>query len=263
MNYLMKFQEDNMKKIVVLFVLIFAIFAQAQYQIPEKPSLQTSVYDYAKLLSDNEKTQLEEKLVKYSDSTSTQIVVITIEDLNGDNIETLTPNWGQTWGIGDAEKDNGIVILLSKNDRKIWISSGYGTEVQLVAGRTGEIIRNVFTPEFKAGNYYSGLDKGTNAIFKVLIGKYKGERKKEKGSGIPMLIIIIGVIVFLIIASKNKGKNGGNSGGFGGPDLMDIIILSSLGRSGGSFGGGSSSGGGFGGGFGGGGFSGGGAGGSW
>ena len=137
-----------MKKIVVLFVLIFGTFAQAQYQIPEKPSLQTSVYDYAKLLSDNEKIQLEEKLIKYSDSTSTQIVVITIEDLNGDNIETLTPNWGEKWGIGDAEKDNGIVILLSKNDRKIWISSGYGTEVQLVAGRTGEIIRYVFTHYF-------------------------------------------------------------------------------------------------------------------
>ena len=276
MNCLMKFQKVNMEirkfkfqilkssSCIAFFTfLLFSQFSLGQFTIPEKPSLQTSVYDYAKLLTDVEKTQLEEKLVRYSDSTSTQIVAIIIEDLNGDNIQTLTPNWGEAWGIGDAEKDNGIVILLSKNDRKIWISPGYGTEVQLVAGMTGEIVRNVIIPEFKAGNYYNGLDKGTDAIFKVLTGKYKGERKKEKGSGIPMLIIIIGVIVFLIIASKNKGKNGGNSGGFGGPDLMDIIILSSLGRSGGSFGGGSSSGGGFGGGFGGGGFSGGGAGGSW
>jgi uncharacterized protein len=272
----MKFQKVNMEiqkfrfqilkssSCIAFFAfLLFSQFSLGQFTIPEKPSLQTSVYDYAKLLSDVEKTQLEEKLVRYSDSTSTQIVAIIIEDLNGDNIQTLTPNWGEAWGIGDAEKDNGIVILLSKNDRKIWISPGYGTEVQLVAGMTGEIVRNVIIPEFKAGNYYTGLDKGTDAIFKVLTGKYKGERKKDKGSSIPILIIIVFVILFLIIASKNKGKNGGNSGGMGGPDLMDIIILSSLGRSGGSFGGGSSSGGGFGGGFGGGGFSGGGAGGSW
>ena len=261
----MKFQEVNMKKILILFVFLFGIVAQAQYQIPEKPSLQTSVYDYAKLLSDAEKTKLEEKLVRYSDTTSTQIVVIIIEDLNGDNIETLTPNWGHKWGIGQADKDNGIVILLSKKDRKIWISPGYGAEVQLVAGITGEIVRNVIIPEFKAGSYYNGLDKGADAIFKVLTGKYKGERKEKKeGSIIPILLVIGFIVIFLIIASKNKGNNGGNNGGFGGPDLMDIIILSSMGRGGGgSFGGGSSSGGGFGGGFGGGGFSGGGAGGSW
>lgn len=277
MNCLMKFQEVNMenrkikfqisKNISQIAIFAFLLFSQvmlSQYTIPEKPSFQTSVYDYAKLLSGAEKTQLEEKLVRYSDTTSTQIVVIIIEDLNGDNIETLTPNWGEKWGIGDAEKDNGIVILLSKNDRKIWISPGYGTEVQLVAGMAGEIVRNVIIPEFKAGSYYTGLDKGTDAVFKVLTGKYKGERKKDKGSKIPLLIILVFVILFLIIASKSKGKNGGNSGGFGGPDLMDIIILSSLGRGSGNFGGGSSSGGGgFGGGFGGGGFSGGGAGGSW
>lgn len=277
MNCLMKFQKVNMENRKIKFqisisvsqiaIFAFLLFSQVtlgQYTIPEKPSFQTSVYDYAKLLSGAEKTQLEEKLVRYSDTTSTQIVVIIIEDLNGDNIETLTPNWGEKWGIGDAEKDNGIVILLSKNDRKIWISPGYGTEVQLVAGMAGEIVRNVIIPEFKAGSYYTGLDKGTDAVFKVLTGKYKGERKKDKGSKIPLLIILVFVILFLIIASKSKGKNGGNSGGFGGPDLMDIIILSSLGRGGGNFGGGSSSGGGgFGGGFGGGGFSGGGAGGSW
>lgn len=277
MNCLMKFQEVNMENRKIKFhisinvsqiaIFAFLLFSQVtlgQFTIPEKPSFQTSVYDYAKLLSGAEKTQLEEKLVRYSDTTSTQIVVIIIEDLNGDNIETLTPNWGEKWGIGDAEKDNGIVILLSKNDRKIWISPGYGTEVQLVAGMAGEIVRNVIIPEFKAGSYYNGLDKGTDAVFKVLTGKYKGERKKDKGSKIPLIIILVFVILFLIIASKSKGKNGGNSGGFGGPDLMDIIILSSLGRGGGNFGGGSSSGGGgFGGGFGGGGFSGGGAGGSW
>ncbi|WP_284651433.1 TPM domain-containing protein [Flavobacterium terrisoli] len=242
----------------------------AQYTIPEVPKFQTSVYDYAKVLSPEEKTQLEEKLVRYSDSTSTQIVVITIESLQGEDIGILTPRWGQEWGIGGSkENDNGVVILLAKAERKIWISPGYGLEDRLTAGIGGEITRNIIIPEFKAGSYYRGLDKGADALFDVFKGKYKGERKNnKKNGGIPILPIIIIVFVIIFIIAKNK-NNGGNSGGRGGGlDLADIIILSSLGRGGGGFGGGSSGGGsfgggGFGGGFGGGGFSGGGSGGSW
>lgn len=254
-------------KILLLFSFIFiSNITFGQYKIPEKPSLQTSVYDYAKLLSDSEKTQLEEKLVRYSDTTSTQIVMITIDDLKGEDVGVLATNWAQTWGIGQAKEDNGVIILVSKNDRKVSIRPGYGVEDRLVAGICGQIIRNDITPEFKAGSYYNGLNKGAESIFKVLTGKYKGERKQDKkeGSILPILLVIGFVIIFLILVSKNKGNNGGNNGGFGGPDLMDIIILSSMGRGGGgSFGGGSSSGGGFGGGFGGGGFSGGGASGNW
>ncbi len=242
----------------------------AQYKIPEKPSFQTSVYDYANVLSASEKSQLEEKLIRYSDSTSTQIVVITIESLKGEDIGILTPKWAHEWGIGQAKEDNGVIILLAKAERKIWISAGYGLEDRLTAGIGGEITRNIIIPEFKAGSYYNGLDKGADALFDVFTGKYKGERKQSKKSGdFPILPIIIIVIVIIIIIAKNK-NNGGNSGNSGGGmSLTDIILLSSLGRSsgggfgGGGFGGGSSGGGGFGGGFGGGGFSGGGSGGSW
>lgn len=244
----------------------------AQFTIPEKPSFQTSVYDYAKVLSADEKAQLEEKLIRYSDSTTTQIVVITIESLQGEDIGILTPKWGQTWGIGGTEKnDNGVIILLAKAERKIWISAGYGLEDRLTAGIGGEITRNIIIPEFKAGSYYKGLDKGADALFDVFKGKYKGERKKSKGKNFPVLPLIIIIVIILVLASKNKRGGGGSSGnsGSGGPSLLDVIILSNLGRGGGfgggsgGFGGGSSGGGGFGGGFGGGGFSGGGSGGSW
>jgi uncharacterized protein len=263
------------KKITSLFLklLVCFLFTQigfAQFDIPKKPNFQTSVYDYAKVLSADEKSQLEEKLVRYSDSTSTQIVVITIESLKGEDIGILTPRWGQEWGIGGSkENDNGVIILLAKAERKIWISTGYGLEDKLTAGIGGEITRNIIIPEFKAGSYYRGLDKGTDALFDVFKGKYKGERKQSKGKNFPILPLIIIVVIILVLASKNKrgGGNSGNSGG--GPSLLDVIILSNLGRGGGfgggsgGFGGGSSGGGGFGGGFGGGGFSGGGSGGSW
>ena len=271
-NYEFQIRNSKIFKTTFLIFLLFtSLSGFSQFTIPEIPKFQTSVYDYAKVLSPDEKNQLEEKLIRYSDSTSTQIVVITIESLKGEDIGILTPKWGQTWGIGGSEKnDNGVIILLAKEERKIWISAGYGLEDRLTAGIGGEIIRNIIIPEFKAGSFYRGLDKGADAIFDVFKGKYKGTRKKDKQGDFPIFPIIIVIIILIVIFSNNKRNGGGNSGnrGGGGFDLADIIILSSLGRNsgGGSFGGGfggSSGGGGFGGGFGGGGFSGGGSGGSW
>ncbi|WP_343696963.1 TPM domain-containing protein [Flavobacterium sp.] len=267
-----KNQISNSNRIFQFTFLFVAFFTVncifAQFKIPEIPSKQTSVYDYANVLSASEKAQLEEKLIRYSDSTTTQIVVITIESLQNENINILATNWGQKWGVGGTAKDdNGVIILLAKNERKIAINPGYGLEDRLTAGIGGEIIRNIIIPEFKAGSYYNGLDKGTDALFDVFKGKYKGERKQSKGKDFPVLPFIIIVVIVLILLSRGK-RGGGNSGSSGGgPSLMDVILLSSLGRSSGGgfggFGGGSSGGGGFGGGFGGGGFSGGGSSGSW
>ncbi len=263
----------NLAQILLVFCTIFVFqISFGQFTIPKKPDFQTSVYDYASVLSQVEKELLEDKLIKYSDSTSTQIVFISTETINNEDIGILTPRWAQEWGIGDAKKDNGILILLAKQERKIYIAPGYGVEDRLVAGITGEIVRKVIIPEFKAGSFYNGLNKGADAIFEVLKGKYKGVRQ-EKQEGIPLstilFFIFIFIVIMMIISKNNRGGNSGNRGGGGGPSLLDMIILSNMGRSGGGGFGGSSGGGfgggggGFGGGFGGGGFSGGGAGGDW
>ncbi|MEM0541221.1 TPM domain-containing protein [Flavobacterium sp. j3] len=271
----MKYEVQITKyKGILKLLLVFALFnflpAFSQFTIPEIPKQQTSVYDYASVLSSQEKKQLEEKLIRYSDSTSTQIVVATILNLKGESIDVVSTNWAQKWGIGDAEKDNGVFILVSKEDRKISIRPGYGLEDKLIAATCGQIIDYEIVPEFKAGSYYKGLDKGVDAIINVIKGKYKAEPKKNKKDGkfpiIPLIVIFIVIIIIIANSKKNGGGNSGNRGG--GMDLADIILLSSLGRGfgssgGGGFGGGSSGGGGFGGGFGGGGFSGGGASGSW
>lgn len=280
----MTFQKDKMQlnkfklsnNIFKLFLGLFLISqaAFAQFDIPPIPDFQTSVYDYVGLLNPSEKSALENKLVKYSDTTSTQIVVVIIATTKGENIGLLAPKWGHEWGIGQAKEDNGVFILLAKEDRKIWIAPGYGVEHKLTAGITGELIRNVIIPEFKKGDYYIGLDKGADAIFQVLNGEYQGARKNSKGfpASAAVIIFIFFLIIFIIILiAISKGRGGGH-GGSGGKksdfDIWDAIILSNMGRgsyggrsSGGSSWGGSS--GGFGGGFGGGGFSGGGAGGSW
>jgi uncharacterized protein len=248
----------------------------AQFDIPPIPKEQTSVYDDNKLLSDFEKTSLEEKLIRYSDSTSTQIVIAIIPTTKGENIGLLAPKWAHKWGIGQAKEDNGVFILLASNDRKIWISPGYGVEDRLTAGINGELIRNVIIPEFKKGDYYQGLNKGVDAIFEVLTGAYQGTRQNNAQDTFPIgffFFLFIVFIIFIIAISKNRrgGGNHGKGGRSNGTSILDAIILSNLGRgsyggSSGGFGsssGGSFGGGGFGGGFGGGGFSGGGAGGSW
>ena len=268
------------KLILHLFSLVIFftgnITGYAQFKIPPKPTKVTEqkpIYDYANILSEAEEQALERKLIKYHDTTSTQIVIATIKTTNGEDVGILGPRWAHQWGIGgSAKKDNGVFILVAEKERRMNISPGYGVEQYLTAGQLGEVIRNVITPEFKAGSYYRGLDKGTTAIQQLLNGTYKGtpirNRIGNEGGEFPFMFIVLLLIFFFIIWSKKRKKddNDKNSGGRKrSPSLLDIIILSNMGRggySGGSFGGGSS-GGGFGGGFGGGGFSGGGASGGW
>jgi uncharacterized protein len=271
-----QFSVFSKSLVILLFLVSQNIFSQG-YEIPEKPKFQTSVYDFTtpKLLTDSQRTSLETKLVRYSDSTSTQIVVVIIASTKGENINYLAANWGEKWGIGQAKEDNGILFLLAKDDRKIAIQVGKGVEYLVTDFLSKRIIERVIIPEFKKGDYYSGLDLGSDYIFKTLNGEFKGSRNEEsKGSNFSTIIFILIIIVFFVLISKgnknNKGGGRNNRTGSLSSTIFDVILLSSLGRTGGGFGGssgggsgGSFGGGGFGGGFGGGSFGGGGASGGW
>lgn len=255
------------------FVLVLTAFClvsgnvMAQFDIPEKPKKQTSVYDYIGLLSPAQKQSLENKLIRYADSTSTQIVCVIIGSTKGEDIALLGAKWGQKWGIGQKGKDNGILITLAKDDRRVDINTGYGIEYRITDRMAHQIINRIMIPEFKTENYYAGLDKGSDALFLALKGEFKEDRDfgNNDGGGIPFLVIIIFIIIVLSIFKRNN--RGGPGGRHRSPSILDMLILSSMGRTGGyrgggGFGSGGSSGG-FGGGFGGGGFGGGGASGGW
>lgn len=277
------FIKSNTFRLSVLVVLFCTQFSFGQYKIPEVPNKanggQTSVYDYTKLLSPSEKTTLENKLIKYSDTTSTQIVVAIIPSTNGDYINSLATEWAEKWKIGTKGKNNGIFILLAKNDRKINISTGYGVEHLLTDQMSRRIIELDIIPYFKRDDYYGGLNKGADSIFKVMQGEYQGTRQNDAGEfpfGVALFLFVVFIIIILSI-SKNRRGDGGHGGKYIDSrnttrDILEAIILSNSGRGGyrsgsggfgrGGFGGGSSSGG-FGGGFGGGSFGGGGATGGW
>ena len=261
----------SLKGSFFLLLCCYCGLAFAQFQIPEKPELQTSVYDDPSidLLPAGQEKALEQKLIRYSDSTSTQIVVVIIPSTKGENINYLGAQWGEKWGIGQADADNGILILLAKNDRKIAISTGEGIEGSLTDAMSKRIIENIILPQFKQGDFYGGLNKGADVIFQVLTGEFKEERTFANDQGFPLgnfLPFIIFFVILIILSGRNRRKGGGSGGKrSSGLDLWDIIILSNMGRSGGSGGGFGSGGfgGSSGGGFGGGGFGGGGASGGW
>ena len=259
------------KKLILFFCLtLYTLFAFGQ-QLPEKSN--TLVTDYTNTLSEAEQQQLEHKLVAFDDSTSTQIAVVILKSVGDYDINDYAQRLGRAWGIGQKGKNNGVVLLVAIGDRKVSIQTGYGVEAVLPDIVTHEIIQNDISPNFKAGNYYAGLDAGTNEIIKYVKGEYKADKKPQQQQGknvgnIAILIIII--VVILIIVFRGRGGGGQIIDSRGGASPFWWFLGGAmLGRGSGGWGGfsggsdgGGDSGGGFGG-FGGGDFGGGGSSGSW
>src|SRR5690606_28759006 len=166
--------------------------------------------------------------------TSTEVLVAIVASVHGDDIDYVGAQWGHKWEIGQKGKDNGILVLLAKDDRKVAISTGYGTEHLLTDALSKRIIENIIIPEFKKGSYYNGLDRGTDVIFQIMQGEYEGTTGNTKNSPLGKFVILaIIFIVIIIILTKGKNNGRGNRGRrSAGMDLMDIIILSNMGRGG-------------------------------
>jgi len=246
----------------LLFLFIAQVFAQT---LPEKQNPPKLVNDFAGVMSSSQTNTLEQKLVAFNDSNSTQIAIVIIKSVEGYDISDYAFKLGEKWGIGQKGKDNGILILVAPNDRKAFIATGYGAEEYVTDAMSRRIIEQKFKPSFKNNNYYEGLEAGTKDIIDLLTGKFKAETQQQRGKGKGSFLTIIIIVVFIILLMKIFG--GGKGGGGRTFNSSGPIFWGGLGGFGRGFGGGS--GGGFGGGgggfggFGGGSFGGGGAGGSW
>ena len=139
-------------QLIFLFFLVFSGFIYAQRDVPPKPAEETSVYDEADILSSSEESQLEQKLVNYADTTSTQIVIATISSFQGENQSDYATKWAQEWGIGQSAEDNGLLVIVAEEDKKIWITTGYGLEEYMTDAKTWQIIQQVILPEFRNGS---------------------------------------------------------------------------------------------------------------
>lgn len=275
--------------IPLLLLSLFSFeFVGAQRAVP--PKRDYLVHDYADLLSRQEETALGDKLANFAKESSTQVVVVTETSLEGEDAFKRSLRIAETWGIGgSADKDNGVLIYVAKEDRAIRIQTGYGAEGFLPDAIAKRLIDNIIVPAFKQQRFYQGLDRSTDAIIDLATGEYVAEPGDgAPQSGIPPVVILFLILlVFIVlsgIANRHNDDDDDDEGGYwrNGRYEMDdpyrgrrrrrrggggwVIFPGGFGNGGGgggSFGGGGGFGGGGFGGFGGGGFGGGGAGGSW
>ncbi|WP_201977414.1 TPM domain-containing protein [Hymenobacter rubidus] len=253
--------------VLVLLGLVLALTASAQ-NIPPRPNPPRLVNDLAGLMQAGEADQLERKLVAYNDSTSSQIAVVTVPNLDGDDIADYAQKLYESWGIGRKGKNNGILILVAQQEHTARIQTGYGLEGAVPDAIAKRIITNTLVPAFRQNQYYAGLDRATDQLIALAKGEYQADpadaqrqdQGDHTGSGFPFwLIILVMVLVFTML--RNRGGGGRGNRGFGGGFVPPIIFGGGGGFGGGGWGGGGG-GGGFGG-FGGGSSGGGGASGSW
>ncbi len=260
-----------------VWLLVGGIFGQnASELFPEKPDPAVFVHDYSGWLSAQEKFILEDRLQRYRDSTSTEIVVMIRPDIGDYDRSSYAFELGNRWGIGRKSKNNGVVLLIvtEQPNRGAFIATGYGTEGALPDITAGRIIRNTMIPYFRQEQNFQGIDAGLTDIMRALAGEFKADKSDRKAPPawifliLALSLLVIIVVVAYVVFKQSKvytgaGKSrrnrdddwwgGGGFGGWGGGSF-----------GGGGWGGASSGGGGWGGGgFGGGSFGGGGAGGSW
>ena len=259
---------------------VMLLVCTLSHAIPARPQPPRLVNDLAGLFTMSQAQRLERVLTAFDDSTSNQITVVTTNDLEGYTPAEYGTRIGLDWGVGSAEFNNGVVMVVKPKTRdsngQVNISVGYGLEGAIPDAYAKRIIDNEMIPRFAEGDYFGGVAAGCTVLMQLASGEISEPRGDEGLSLWDIFIIAIVLFTFTVILlsaifGRRHGGGGNNGSTGGGPDLMDTIIIGSLlggshGRSSGWGGSGGGFSGGFGGGFGGfggGSFGGGGASGSW
>ena len=258
-------------RVLVMAGAMLIIGLHTALAIPKRPEPARLVNDLAGLFSSEQTRHLEDMLVAFDDSTTNQIAVVTVTDLEGYDAAEYATRIGLDWGVGSDKFDNGIVVLVkpkTTSSGQVFIAVGYGLEGAIPDAYAKRIINNEMIPHFMQNDYFGGVHEACGLLMKLASGEISELRENDEDEDLLMIaftMLMIGLIVLAVVISmKNGGGNGGSGGRnvYRGPVITIGNDFGGWGSSGshGGFGGGFS--GGFGG-FGGGSFGGGGAGGSW
>lgn len=232
--------------------LVFLLALAALYCIADItfPRLTGRIVDNAGMLDAKTEAELTQLLTAHENATTNQVVVVTQDDLQGYTIEEFGYLLGREWGIGQKGKNNGVLLLVAKSERKVRIEVGYGLEGMLTDAIASNIVQGVVLPEFRKGQFSEGISEGTAAVIQALAGDYQEVERPASGDesgGFWIFVIFFGFwIIFMFIRAVGGGgvssRRGGfypggfgGSGGFGGGGGFS--------GGGGSFGGGGASGG--------------------
>ena len=225
-----------MKRLLFLLILLFSCSVCCAAEVPP---LRSYVNDYASMLSPGMVQQLESELAAFERSDSTQIVVLTIPSLEGEVLEQYSIKVVEKWQIGQKGKDNGALLLVVKNDRKVRIESGRGLEGTLTDLVSGRIIRNEIRPAFKQGDFDTGIARAVGAIMATVRGEYSAEpsdiREGKKGAN-PIFTLLLFVLVASVFLGGISKVLGGFAGAIGLPvaalvsySVTSVILLAILG----------------------------------
>ncbi|MCL9653758.1 TPM domain-containing protein [Pseudomonas protegens] len=244
---------------LVLLLWVFAVSAQAELRFP---ALTGRVVDDAQMIEPSVRAQLTRQLQAHEQATSEQVVVVTLPDLQGASIEEFGYQLGRHWGIGQKDKNNGALLIVARDERKLRIEVGYGLEERLTDAQASVIINQVITPAFKTGQFSKGISDGVSAMLLVLGGTPLDEPATAYDSGgessdqkdfvqrhpwlflfmVLLFILVVMVAQALGFITTTSGRGGGG-GGFGGGGFGGGSGGGGFSGGGGSFGGGGSSGG--------------------
>lgn len=231
----------------IVSVLLAAVLAAAQLvaAAPQFPALTGRVVDEAVLLCPGARAALTRQLEGHEQATGEQVVVVTLNSLQGYAIEDYGYQLGRHWGIGEKDKNTGVLLIVAPNERRMRIEVGYGLEDVLTDALSHRIIRDVIRPYLKKGDYEQGILQGAGAILKVLGGEYQpsSQKARESQNGGPVTFILVFLVIALInvvFGAYRRDRRGvywgGGLGGYGGG------MGGGFGGGGGLFGGGGSSG---------------------
>lgn len=223
------------RKVFSLFLLVlissFLFIGCTSGALPEPKGF---VNDFAGILSDKEEKSLEATLVQYEEQTSNEIAVVTVKSLDGKSVEDYTMALAEKWQVGKEGKDNGVIILVAQEEKKIRIEVGYGLEPVLTDLTAKQIIDNEMTPRFKRDDFAGGIESATKAVMAVIAGTYEPGQLPEESGGWPLWLIILVVIGGILIVTgilyalglvgdgdgggiwSSGSSDGGGGGGFGG-----------------------------------------------
>lgn len=241
---------------VIVALLCASLSAIATYALPTFPELTGRVVDNAGMLDTSRERRISQLLEAHENATTNQVVVVTLPDLGGYSIETYGYQLGRDWGVGQKGKDNGVLLIVAKKERKVRIEVGYGLEGTLTDAIASNIVHTVILPLFKQGNFDEGIERGAKTTIQALGGQYTMNPERGKGATsdtdhfpLPFILFLLvgGVIVIFSIYQSERLSRGGYSSSWGGGFSGGWGSTSGGGGGfsggGGSFGGGGASGG--------------------
>lgn len=209
---LMKMRNKFKALLSTLLLCLSTVVCWAE--IPDKPTPERLVNDFAGLLNETQKKVLEDSLVAFNKATSTQICVVTVKSLDGYDISDYAQRLGEKWGVGTKKHNNGAILLVKpkteKEKGRAFIATGYGLEGALPDIICYRIVNNIMIPYFKQNDYAGGIIAGASYMMKATRGEYTAEPEEDDGAIEVIIFIVVFLIIMIIVARSSKG-NGGSS----------------------------------------------------